>query len=98
MFQHILSSCPRLHVAGFMTIGRPDRQVLPGELNPDFAVGSLIDIDSPTFHSHAFPHQTLLECRRRAVALGLHIDELSLELSMGMSADYEQAVRPMLTD
>eukprot|EP01113_Clastostelium_recurvatum_P050438 TRINITY_DN9552_c0_g1_i1.p1 TRINITY_DN9552_c0_g1~~TRINITY_DN9552_c0_g1_i1.p1 ORF type:complete len:266 (+),score=45.99 TRINITY_DN9552_c0_g1_i1:1-798(+) len=64
----IASSCPRLHLAGLMTIGSPN----PTPDQPDFTC--------------------LKECRGQ-VSRALGVSEESLELSMGMSGDYQEAIR-----
>lgn len=66
--EHIVKQCPSLRLAGLMTIGDPDRHVVP---NPDF--------------------EALVQCRA-AVAAALGVDADTLELSMGMSGDFEHAV------
>ena len=64
---HIVSNCPALKFAGFMTIGMPDYTSRPENFD------------------------CLKECRRKA-AEELNIDEAEIELSMGMSGDFEAAI------
>ncbi|KAI8619337.1 hypothetical protein BC830DRAFT_1060456 [Chytriomyces sp. MP71] len=66
--KHILEKCPSLRLAGFMTIGSPDRDPTQGP-NPDF--------------------QCLNECCDAVLAATELTD---LELSMGMSDDFEHAI------
>jgi pyridoxal phosphate enzyme (YggS family) len=68
----VARACPRLGVAGLMTIGAPDTSPEPAA----FAA---------------------LRTARDAVAAALARDPEGLELSMGMSADMEQAVGGRLT-
>ncbi len=60
-------SCPKLRLAGLMTIGQPDYSSRPENF-------------------------TCLAACRREVAAALGWSEQQLELSMGMSGDFEQAV------
>ena len=76
---HVIKSCPGLKLLGLMTIGSWDASHDPSKPNPDF---------------------TCLKETRRELARLLgesEVDgvpgELELELSMGMSADFQQAVR-----
>lgn len=64
---HIVSKCPNLKFAGFMTIGMPDYTSRPENF------------------------ECLKECRKNA-ADELGIDESDIELSMGMSGDFEAAI------
>ena len=64
--QHILESCPRLKLSGFMTIGR------------------LGEVDGKCFER--------LVNERRKVSDKLCLQESDLELSMGMSSDFELAI------
>ena len=75
--KHIISQCPHLRLKGLMTIGSFTASYADGE-NPDFI--------------------SLIETRDRLlVALKeLNVEgasDLQLELSMGMSADFEKALR-----
>ncbi|KXZ46351.1 hypothetical protein GPECTOR_44g3 [Gonium pectorale] len=65
--RHIAKNCPRLRLAGLMTIGQPDYSSRPENFS------------------------CLADCRRR-VAAELGLPDESLELSMGMSGDFEQAI------
>lgn len=64
--RHILQSCPRLKLAGFMTIGR------------------LGEVDGKCFER--------LVSERKKVSEALLLQEDELELSMGMSSDFELAI------
>ncbi|TPX45992.1 alanine racemase [Synchytrium endobioticum] len=67
---HVLDKCPKLKLAGLMTIGAPENG--DKDPNPDF--------------------MTLQSCRD--TVLESHKDRsLSLELSMGMSDDFENAIK-----
>ncbi|GJJ70808.1 PLP dependent protein [Entomortierella parvispora] len=66
--RHVVSTCPHLKLAGFMTIGSPNPALENGE-NPDFKI--------------------LNECRSD-VEESLKLN--GLELSMGMSDDFQQAL------
>ena len=69
--RHVRDRCPRLRLAGLMTIGALARSREAGQVNADFVC--------------------LRETRDRVVEeLGW---EGELELSMGMSADFEEAIR-----
>uniref|UniRef100_H2YH21 Alanine racemase N-terminal domain-containing protein n=1 Tax=Ciona savignyi TaxID=51511 RepID=H2YH21_CIOSA len=70
LVKHINTNCPKLKLAGLMTIGAPGHDYTSGP-NPDF--------------------QLLFNCRKN-VCSELGLNENDLELSMGMSCDYEQAV------
>lgn len=76
--QHILSNCPNLEFRGLMTIGALAHSVASSAA----AEGSG---PNPDF-------VTLIECRRR-IAKECGLDERQLELSMGMSNDFEEAIR-----
>ncbi|GIL44214.1 hypothetical protein Vafri_1741 [Volvox africanus] len=65
--KHIVQSCPKLRLAGLMTIGMPDYSSRPENF------------------------QCLSECRAK-VATELGLAPGDLELSMGMSGDFEQAI------
>ena len=67
MARHVATKCPRLKLAGLMTIGQPDYSSRPENF-------------------------TGLAACREAVAKDLGVSEETLELSMGMSGDFEQAV------
>ncbi|KAL7424230.1 hypothetical protein Q5752_001816 [Cryptotrichosporon argae] len=72
---HVLDHCPRLHLAGLMTIGSWDASHDASSPNPDFV--------RLTHTRDAL--RRVLEKKGRDVG--------HLELSMGMSADFAQAVR-----
>ncbi|KAG2444301.1 hypothetical protein HXX76_001058 [Chlamydomonas incerta] len=65
--KHIAQNCPKLRLAGLMTIGMPDYSSRPENF-------------------------TCLAACRDAVAAELGLAPDSLELSMGMSGDFEQAI------
>lgn len=77
---HVVRSCPSLKLLGLMTIGSYDASHDPSKPNPDFT--------------------SLKETRKELVRIlkeekdeGLPKSEDDLELSMGMSADFVQAVK-----
>jgi pyridoxal phosphate enzyme (YggS family) len=77
---HVVRSCPSLKLLGLMTIGSYDASHDPSKPNPDFT--------------------SLKETRKELVRIlkeekdeGLPKTEDDLELSMGMSADFVQAVK-----
>jgi PLP dependent protein len=65
--RYVRDACPRLQLAGLMTIGMPDYSSRPENF------------------------ECLARCRGE-VAAALGVPEASLELSMGMSGDFEQAI------
>ena len=82
--EHVMKQCPQLQLAGLMTIGMAGRDPTTG-INPDFKVFLFIYF---CFITH-MSVQTLVECRTRIEQqLGLS----GLELSMGMSDDFEHAI------
>ena len=81
--KHIATSCPKLNLMGLMTIGAPDRELAPGEVNPDFQVCFSPLIPSLTL-------QRLVDLRKEIM---VPLELQSLELSMGMSDDFEQAIQ-----
>lgn len=92
--REILTVTPHLRFAGLMTIGRPDADAE----QPDFKVRTL---HSTPFHCAAsdliarmcgFILQCLVQCRTK-VADALGVEASTLDLSMGMSHDYREAVR-----
>eukprot|EP01104_Vermistella_antarctica_P002612 TRINITY_DN1282_c0_g2_i4.p1 TRINITY_DN1282_c0_g2~~TRINITY_DN1282_c0_g2_i4.p1 ORF type:complete len:377 (-),score=58.24 TRINITY_DN1282_c0_g2_i4:182-1312(-) len=72
----VLASCPNLDLVGLMTIGMYRSAV------PETAEGE----------EEVEPDFTCLRNCRRDVALALNRDEHDLELSMGMSGDFERAI------
>ena len=76
---HILTSCPRLHLLGLMTIGSWEASHSNTEINPDFerlrATGNLLENEL-----------------RSSYAGSKWGEEGRLLLSMGMSADFEAAI------
>ena len=75
LVRRIRAQCPRLRVAGLMTIGAIAR-----------SVATTAETENEDF-------ETLREVRDRVVReLGLEKEEETLELSMGMSADFEGAI------
>lgn len=82
--RHVTTSCSRLKLMGLMTIGMLDRDELP---NPDFLVSRFPHSPSSPINPYS---QCLAECRK---TLQDQMPELQdLELSMGMSSDYEHAI------
>lgn len=77
---HILTSCPRLHLLGLMTIGSWEASHSTSEINPDFerlrATGNLLENELRSSHAENKWGQ-----------------EGRLLLSMGMSGDFEAAIR-----
>jgi pyridoxal phosphate enzyme (YggS family) len=77
--KHVLTSCPSLKLLGLMTIGSFEASHDPSKPNPDFTC--------------------LKECRKELARVLKEEDvqgapaEEELELSMGMSAEFVQAVR-----
>ena len=77
---HILTSCPRLHLLGLMTIGSQEASHSNTEINPDFerlrATGNLLENElKPSYAENKWGEGG------------------RLLLSMGMSADFEAAIR-----
>ena len=66
--RHVVDTCPRLQLAGLMTIGKPD------------------------YTSEPENFLCLARCRDELCA-ALQLPKGSLELSMGMSGDFEQAIQ-----
>ncbi|ORY74985.1 hypothetical protein BCR35DRAFT_321852 [Leucosporidium creatinivorum] len=80
---HIVEKCPTLRLRGLMTIGSFESSTADGELNPDFEV--LVKA-----------REELVEELRRKVGSNEEFDAVvkeGLELSMGMSEDFAQAIR-----
>lgn len=76
---HILTSCPRLHILGLMTIGSWEASHSSAELNPDF--------------QRLRATRDLLENELKSSYAGSKWGEDGrLLLSMGMSADFEAAI------
>jgi len=77
---HILTSCPRLHLLGLMTIGSWEASHSNAEVNPDFkrlrTTGDLLENELKSSYAES--------------KWG---EEGRLLLSMGMSADFEDAIR-----
>ncbi|KAJ9117053.1 hypothetical protein QFC22_004712 [Naganishia vaughanmartiniae] len=85
---YILEECPHLHLLGLMTIGSFTASHDPTKPNPDFQLLSTTRRELFTyFTQHAPPSikQTIKEKLPNA--------EKGWELSMGMSADFESAVK-----
>ncbi|XP_077227150.1 uncharacterized protein LOC143860417 isoform X2 [Tasmannia lanceolata] len=94
--KHVRLGCPNLEFSGLMTIGMLDYsstpenfKVINAELLSVTGVGSLKFLFSNG--SHVGIKQTLSNCRIE-VCNALGIAEDQCELSMGMSADFEQAI------
>jgi pyridoxal phosphate enzyme (YggS family) len=66
--RHVVDACPRLQLAGLMTIGQPD------------------------YTSEPENFLCLARCRDE-LCTSLQLPKGSLELSMGMSGDFEQAIK-----
>ncbi|KAL9616927.1 MAG: hypothetical protein Q9160_008240 [Pyrenula sp. 1 TL-2023] len=83
---HILQSCPHLHLQGLMTIGAIARSTQPST--------STSTSTSPSNPSTPSPNEdfTLLSTTRSRLAPLLNLAEADLELSMGMSSDFETAI------
>lgn len=87
---HVLATCPELRLKGLMTIGSFDASHAAGKENPDFATlarcaGELVQ---------ALRREGEGEGGKSEVLSG--VDELEregLELSMGMSDDFVQAIK-----
>lgn len=85
---HVLATCPELRLKGLMTIGSFDASHAEGEANPDFA--TLVRCAGE-----------LVEALRKEVEGGKgeikegveEIEREGLELSMGMSDDFVQAIK-----
>ncbi|KAI3633935.1 hypothetical protein MIR68_007539 [Amoeboaphelidium protococcarum] len=76
---HIMKECPQLTLRGLMTIGSREHSLADGTLNPDF--------------------ECLLKCKQdlqQALQMQENVPNLrqpiQLQLSMGMSSDYEHAI------
>lgn len=70
-----------------MTIGMADRELQPGEENPDFRVSAAKSGASTVLIS---VFKLLADCRDK-IERALNIT--GLELSMGMSGDFEEAIK-----
>lgn len=94
--KHVLQSCPHLRLRGLMTIGALARsQATSSSANPDNPSSTADDKNSDNNSSTAENPDfvTLRQTRDQVVKeLGL-ADDVTLELSMGMSQDYEHAIR-----
>ena len=77
---HIYENCPKLHILGFMTIGSFEASHDTSKPNPDFTCLK----DS---------RKTLYEQLKERGMQGLPGKMEDWELSMGMSAEFEQAVK-----
>jgi pyridoxal phosphate enzyme (YggS family) len=77
------------HGVGPEEVGDLARQVAAS--CPHLQVAGLMTIGQPDYSSRPENFTSLVECRRR-VAAALGVPEASLELSMGMSGDFEQAI------
>lgn len=77
LFKHIKDNCPSLECAGLMTIG---------DLGHSLGHKAEEGADNPDF-------VTLVDCRRRIAKELDDVEEHQLELSMGMSNDYEEAIK-----
>lgn len=81
---HILTACPHLRLYGLMTIGSFESSTADGERNPDFDV--LVKARDAL----------LAALRDQKANLGdawIAVEEQGLELSMGMSEDFVQAIK-----
>ena len=77
---HILTECPRLKLHGLMTIGALSASTAEGGKNPDF----------DTLKS---TRSALVQALKSKKVDGAPKEEQDLELSMGMSADFTEAVK-----
>lgn len=81
---HIVKECPKLHLFGLMTIGSFDASHAEGERNPDFV--RLVET-----------REVLVEGLKKAGVEGDKVgrkeEAWRLELSMGMSADFKEALK-----
>lgn len=81
---HIVKECPKLHILGLMTIGSFDASHAEGERNPDFV--RLVET-----------REVLVEGLKKAGVEGDKVgrkeEAWRLELSMGMSADFKEALK-----
>lgn len=91
--KHVKLGCPNLIFAGLMTIGMLDYSSTPENFEVMFfQVTILLQLFSMFLLTVIFVwEQTLSNCRTE-VCKELGIPEEQCELSMGMSADFEQAV------
>ena len=74
--KHIKEKCPNLNIIGLMTIG---------------ALGHSLASTVQTEEGQNPDFLKLIQCRKEVADL-LHVDDDSLELSMGMSNDYAEAI------
>jgi uncharacterized pyridoxal phosphate-containing UPF0001 family protein len=77
---HILTECPRLRLHGLMTIGALSASTSEGGSNPDF----------DTLKS---TRTALVQALKSKGVNNAPTEEKELELSMGMSADFKEAVK-----
>jgi uncharacterized pyridoxal phosphate-containing UPF0001 family protein len=77
---HILTECPNLRMHGLMTIGSLSASTAEGEANPDF----------DTLKS---TRKALVSILKKKSVKNAPEKEDELELSMGMSADFKEAVK-----
>ncbi|KAJ9101678.1 hypothetical protein QFC21_003016 [Naganishia friedmannii] len=85
---YILEECPHLHLLGLMTIGSFSASHDPTKPNPDFALLCTTRRELFSYFSnHAAPS------RKQTLGDKLPKGEEGWELSMGMSADFEAAVK-----
>lgn len=106
--RHIRDSCPGLRLCGLMTIGQPGacagrlgarlpriapRRAGPADLPSRRPHPPSLSPPLPSdYSSRPENFSCLAECRRQ-VSAALGVAEASLHLSMGMSGDYEAAIR-----
>lgn len=88
LVHYLLKECSHLELCGLMTIGRMRHSIQQGP-NPDFTV-SAANLYQSCSESACLLLQTLVQCRE-SVMSAFNFPRL-LELSMGMSADFEHAV------
>jgi len=77
LVNYVMGKCPNLKVTGLMTIG---------------ALGNSVPRDKPSEPDSNPDFLSLIQCRKE-VSEALELDETGLELSMGMSNDFEEAIR-----
>ncbi|XP_072996858.1 uncharacterized protein [Typha latifolia] len=89
--KHVKMGCPNLVFSGLMTIGMLDYSSTPENFRVIFLEPSSRCTFMFSRTNVTFGNQTLAKCRTE-VCKELGISEEQCELSMGMSADFEQAI------
>lgn len=93
VYKHINENCPHLNILGLMTIGSYEQSLNPNEINLDFKVSAFNFASTNWAHKFKliFKLKNLVDCREK-LACELNVDVDKIELSMGMSHDFELAV------